>query len=361
MLGNRPLILDTHCEIYSMIKSHADGIFWNLQQHIERNQAVPGAIYVIGREQLRLHGKLFTDLIANHNIRAVFSNPHEGSETLLNHCYNYGIADLVLANQILLVGGGDMDSTWPCLQYESFLPKVLDYEENIAAAEQYQARYTTDRVRKFLFLNGRARPHRQYLLDRLQPLLDQAIWSNLDRGNGPIHLLDPQYEVKGFSVDFDAGNDQFVKHRIFPPNTWGDVVLTAEPYSDTYFSLVTETVHAYPYSFRTEKIWKPVAIGHPFIAVANCGFYRDLHRMGFQTFGHVIDESFDQIPDNHQRLQRVAEVVEDLCRQDLAAFLDQCYNVCKYNQQHLAELRPQVRQQFPDRFFQFLQQHRFDE
>ena len=55
MLGSRKLIVDTHSEIYSMIKDHADDIFWNLKQHIEKNQVVPGAIYVIGREQFRLN------------------------------------------------------------------------------------------------------------------------------------------------------------------------------------------------------------------------------------------------------------------------------------------------------------------
>ena len=113
----------------------------------------------------------------------------------------------------------------------------------------------------------------------------------------------------------------------------------------------------YPYSFRTEKIWKPVVMGHPFIAVANQGYYRDMHHLGFKTFGHVVDESFDLIENNQDRLARIAQVVEDLCQQDLASFLKECYNVCKYNQQHLAEMRLKVRQEFPDRFFDFLQQY----
>ena len=354
MLDNRKLILDTHSEIYSLIKPWADGIFWNLQQHIDKDQVVPGAVYVIGREQIRLYGRQFRSLIETADIKAVFSNPHEGSETMLNHCHSYGIADLVLANKILLVGGGDMDATWPCLQYDSFLPKVLNYDQNLRAQQQYQEQYTVNRPCKFLFLNGRARPHRKYLLERLADLLDQAIWTNLDTGNGAIKLLDPQYEFADFDVNIDTAGQTFVKHQLFPPNVWGDVIMEARPYIDTYFSLVTETVHAYPYSFRTEKIWKPVAIGHPWIVAANRGFYQDLHRMGFQSFGHVIDESFDSIENNQDRLERVAEIVRDLCQQDLASFLKECYNVCKYNQQHLAQLRPQVQKQFPDRFRQFI-------
>jgi hypothetical protein len=137
-------------------------------------------------------------------------------------------------------------------------------------------------------------------------------------------------------------------------HTWGEIYLRAEPYIDTYFSLVTETVFDYPYSFRTEKIWKPIAMAHPFVAVANRGYYRDLHNLGFQTFGHMIDESFDQIDSSQDRIERISAVVEDLCQQDLASFLKECYNTCKYNQQHLTHMRSEVRNEFPTRFKQFI-------
>ena len=101
----------------------------------------------------------------------------------------------------------------------------------------------------------------------------------------------------------------FAKYKLFN-NEWGEIYLNANPYLDTYFSLVTETVFDYPYSFRTEKIWKPIAIGHPWVAVANPGFYRDMHNLGFKTFGDLVDESFDLIDNSIDRLERIAVVVE---------------------------------------------------
>jgi hypothetical protein len=353
MLGNRKLILDTHCEIYDMIKHHADGIFWNLEQHIQKNQVVNNAVYVLGREQIRLHGTKVRDLINTAGIKAVFSNPHEGSQTLKTHCYQYGIADLVLDKKIILVGGGDMESSWPCLQYDSFLPKILDYDENLSAIADYEQNYTVKRPYKFLLLNGRARTHRTQLLEQLNDILNQGIWTNLDSSAGPIRLLASKYEYEHVITHDNLPPSGFVKHHLFD-NKWGDVYIKANLYLDTYFSIVTETVFDYPYSFRTEKIWKPMAIGHPWIAVANQGFYRDLHRLGFKSFSHVIDESFDQIENNQDRLDRIAQIVKDLCQQDLASLLDECYNVCKYNQQHLAQMRIKVRREFPDRFQQFI-------
>jgi hypothetical protein len=227
---------------------------------------------------------------------------------------------------------------------------MVDYEQN----------FTVDRPYKFLLLNGRARAHRTQLLANLADILDQGIWTNLDHAAGPVRLLDRQYEYDHVVSNTALPEQGFVKHHLFD-NRWGDVYIKESLYQDTYFSIVTETVFDYPYSFRTEKIWKPVAVGHPWIAVANSGFYRDMHRLGFQTFGNLIDESFDLIENNQDRLTRISEVVRDLCQQDLAAFVKECYNVCKYNQQHLAKMRIKVRQEFPERFFQFIEKYQFDE
>jgi len=379
MLGNRKLVLDTHSEIYDLIKPWCDYEFWDFKQL----PIVRGAVYVIGRQQLIENIDTIKQLVNDDTIRVIFSNPAEGSETILHHCTHlYGIADLIKSQKMLLIGGGDMDAEWPCLQYDSFLPKLLDYEENLTAILDYANSTVTERPYKFLFLNGRTRPHRKYLLERFRVtgLLDQAIWTNLDSTtagnreiqfihNGqdlmydslPVYYLDPKYEVPAYHSGIGKqAQGGFVKHALFD-NDWGEAYLRVEPYQDTYFSLVTETVYSYPYSFRTEKIWKPIAIGHPFIAVANRGYYRDLRNLGFRTFGHLIDESFDQIDNNQERIERTAAIVEDLCSQDLPSFVRAAAEVCKYNQQHLAHMRQQVRQEFPIRFTQFTKQYKFHE
>jgi hypothetical protein len=280
------------------------------------------------------------------------------------------------------------------LIYDSFLPKILDYKENLQAIDQAQDIYNKiNKPYKFLFLNGRARYHRKYLLEEFQQLglLQQSLWTNLDaseldprqtlwnpsgtRSAVPIKFLPVEYEVTRYrellqssrnTVNYSGNREAntigplFNKNLIFGKE-WGEIYLQAEPYIDTYFSLVTETVFNYPYSFRTEKIWKPVAMAHPWIAVANCGYYRDMQHLGFRTFGHLIDESFDQIENSQDRIERISQVVEDLCRQDLDQFLAAAENVCKYNQQHLLHMRDQVRQEFPNRFFQFLKKYKFYE
>jgi hypothetical protein len=147
----------------------------------------------------------------------------------------------------------------------------------------------------------------------------------------------------------------FVKNELFN-NLWGEIYIQAEPYIDTYFSLVTETVCDYPYSLRSEKIYKPIAMGHPWIATANRGFYRDIRNQGFRTYDHLIDESFDSIDNNQDRLDRIVAVVQDLCQQDLAEFLVAAKQTSKYNQRHMADLGPRIRAEFPQQFLTFVEQ-----
>lgn len=351
MLGTRKLILDTFCEVYDLIHHLADDEFWDLSQH----ETVPGAVYVIGRQQYINNRERVTAMAESGDVQIVMSNPHEGSATLIAQLTHLGLADLAHQKKIMIIGGGDMPPEWPCLQYDKFLPEILDYEENLTAIEQAGEIYTKEsKPYRFLFLNGRERHHRRQLIAKLAPVLDQSLWTNLDAGPGISRTLPAEYEVPRYSDTVNPIVDhRYVKFDLFK-NEWGEIYLYPKPYVDTYFSVVTETVFEIPYSFRTEKIWKPIAIGHPWIAVANRGFYRDMHNLGFRTFGSVINESFDLIDNNQDRLSRIADIVQDLCGQNLVAFLRECYNICKYNQYHHREMAVKVRREFPQRFTQFI-------
>lgn len=372
MLKTRKLYLDTFCEVYNLLLPWADGEFWDLKDHA----IVPGATYIVGRKQSIDNRDLLLNLANAGTIQLVLSNPHEGSETLAGHMTRLQFYQPIVSKKIKLIGGGDMSPEWDYLLYDKFLPEILDYKENLAAAETTESIYSgTQKPYKFLFLNGRQRSHRKYLIERLDlsGSLQHALWTTLDAKPGPwrniqlfhndtnlmttvrpARTLPPEYEYPSYKNTANPVTDNaYVKFDLFN-NEWGEIYLYPPPYLDTYFSVVTETVFEYPYSFRTEKIWKPIVMGHPWIAVANAGFYRDMHNLGFKTYSHVIDESFDTIENNQDRLKRIATVIDDLCKQDLAAFLKECYNTSKYNQHHHREMAHRVRKEFPGRFFQFI-------
>lgn len=381
MLGHYKLIIDTHCDVYDLIKNYADEIFWNFENH----DVVPDAIYIIGREQFRLNAARIVELTERGVIRPVLCNPVEGSETIVGQIKVIpNVTELVLKGQILIIGGGDMESKYPYLRFDWFLTRILKYQENITAQQQIGEIYSKqEKPYKFLFLNGRVRPHRKYLIERFDQngLLNQSLWTNLDtasantrhikfevngedllRKHRNVQLLPEQYEVETFknNVNTNIVNySGFIKMKLFD-NHWGDIYINPLPYIDTYFSLVTETVFNYPWSFRTEKIWKPVVMEHPFVAVANYGYYRDLHNLGFKTFSHLINEDFDLIDNSQDRIERIAEIVEDLCQQDLNLFLQQAQSVCNYNRHMLESISVEEEQKFIDNFFKFIKQYFYE-
>ena len=370
------LFVDSFCELKEILRPWISGEFWN----VSTQEFMPDAVYLFERQRFVEDGPFLRNLIQSGKSRFVFSLPFEGSETLINHLYQCQLADLVKSGKLLVIAGGDMGPEWPHITYDLFSTKFHDFDENIAEAQRSTQDIYLKKIKpyKFLFLNGRERPHRKYLVEKFDQLglLENSIWSflspivtpnreiNLRDDNGQdlmtqhrsIKLLEEKYEVLRYHNHTITNENKFVKDELFN-NEWGDIYVNADAYIDTYFSVVTETVFNYPYSFRTEKIWKPIAMCHPWIAVANRGYYRDIRNLGFRTFERLIDESFDSIDNNQRRIDRIAEVVNDLCQQDLPSFLDAAQEICKYNQQHLLSLRQQVIREFPERFFQFLSQY----
>jgi hypothetical protein len=365
-------------EVFDLLKPYANEIFWDFGSV----SLHPGSVYVIGRQHLLDHKQKIITAAETGQYTMVFANSAEGSWTLESQIKQLRIDDLVREKKLLLIGGAEVDPQYPCLTHEYFLSTILGYPENIEAQQH------TDRIfkewkkpYKFLFLNGRARPHRKYLYERFRRkgMLDHALWTMLDAKptvvrsftlvEGDINVmatpsalqyLPDHYEVERYRnpvFGFIDADRSFLKQELFRLE-WGEIYLEPAPYIDTYFSLITETVCAESIlSFRTEKIAKPLAMGHPFIVASTPGYYRDLRNLGFRTFQGIIDESFDAIENAQQRMDRVIDIMHDLCKQDLGSFLSACQDICKYNQQHLAELREQVNQEFPQRFFQFVQHY----
>lgn len=372
MLGTHKLVVDTFCELASLFKPYADAEFWDLGQCTE----IKDSVLVVSRQTLNGHAEQIKQLADQKFCLPVLVNPTEGSQTMKYQCQRLGLIDLIQSGKLLLVGCGDMEPALPCMWYDAYLGKPYDYPENLVEVHKAKAVYTKlNKPYKFLFLNGRTRAHRKYLIERFDQLglLDQSLWTNLDTSPvashtniygeicnwpRPIHTLPKNYEVPAFDSameKFQLGG--FVKNQLFN-GLWGEIYLWAEPYIDTYFSVISETVFDYPYSLRSEKIYKPIAIGHPFVAAANCGFYRDLHRAGFKTFGHLIDESFDRIENNQDRLERIITVVQDLCYQNLNEFVVAARDICAYNQLHMSDQAVKIKGSFIDNFRLFVERYK---
>ncbi len=69
--------------------------------------------------------------------------------------------------------------------------------------------------------------------------------------------------------------------------------ITTEDFERTFVSVVTETLADDGTLFFSEKIWKPIMVGHPFLVYGNAGSLKYLKSIGYKTFDRWFDESYD--------------------------------------------------------------------
>jgi len=106
--------------------------------------------------------------------------------------------------------------------------------------------------------------------------------------------------------------------------------------AESLLYLVTETVATGRRHHLTEKTFKPIALGMPFVIVGTQGSLEYLRSYGFRTFGGIWDESYDQAEDS-VRIERIASLLQSLdelprsAKQDL---FEQAQQVVEHNWNH---------------------------
>ncbi|HEX4097467.1 MAG TPA: hypothetical protein VHX64_12110 [Caulobacteraceae bacterium] len=85
-------------------------------------------------------------------------------------------------------------------------------------------------------------------------------------------------------------------------------------FSDSWFTVVTETEMRARPSRITEKPFTPLAYFQPFIVFGNPGALAQIRELGYATFDGVIDESYDQIEEPALRFRTAYREFRRLCR-----------------------------------------------
>ena len=81
--------------------------------------------------------------------------------------------------------------------------------------------------------------------------------------------------------------------------------------ADSLLYLVTETVATGRRHHITEKTFKPIAMGMPFVIVGTKGSLKYLRSYGFKTFESIWDESYDDAEDD-VRITRISSLLRSL-------------------------------------------------
>jgi hypothetical protein len=216
--------------------------------------------------------------------------------------------------------------------------------------------------KKFLSFNGIWRPHRGAIVNLLAALglLDKGFVSYNSKSsymNGSDNyeflqqFLGYNTEVSQLLSQSESTLRKMDKLIIdvdesSTVNSANILATDKDLYENSYFSVVTETsIPLKPFSHHfngntdtgrilSEKIFKPVALRHPFLVVSNPKTLELFRSLGYKTFSPLIDESYDDVEDTAQRLLMIAKEVKRLCEltpDELAYFLTEAKKICDYN------------------------------
>ncbi len=106
-------------------------------------------------------------------------------------------------------------------------------------------------------------------------------------------------------------------------------------YNQTAYSVVTETNYMNSYTFYTEKTVKPILGRRLFVSFSGQHYLRNLHNLGFKTFGDIIDESYDEEPDVQRRYAMIAAQIKYLIDTPQEQILEQIQPIAEHNYQHM--------------------------
>tara|TARA_B100000683_G_C12430278_1_gene531427 strand:- start:184 stop:1293 length:1110 start_codon:yes stop_codon:yes gene_type:complete len=113
-----------------------------------------------------------------------------------------------------------------------------------------------------------------------------------------------------------------------------------EYYNRTWIEVVVETLgrsHDTDSFYCTEKTFKPIGMSHPFMVVACKNHLKNLHNLGFKTFGDHIDESYDDKENIDDRCMIIADNLIDL-KNRMPKFYQDTKHIREHNLKNLAHI-----------------------
>lgn len=303
------------------------------------------------------------DRIREGSVTLLLNNSHEAFHDPIDYIYRYFVSSLNFPAQNirLLTESATIDEE--VIRVAEQFQKPLIQVEWLRIFE-YNVSNTMDSVKldtlsnktynkKYLNLNRRWRRHRPIIvaLLELNDLLSQGHVSfckdvdgeNWDVIYGFLGYILSKGEENLYSVmtknrdRIEQIPDMFLDtNELYVNQVQVDNNLDSY-YLDSYFSIVNETNYFKDLGegvFLSEKVFKPILKSHPFIIVSRPFSLQKLRELGYKTFSPYIDETYDTIVDDSERLFAIISEVKRLCEltpTELTEFLTNAKAIVEHN------------------------------
>ena len=171
----------------------------------------------------------------------------------------------------------------------------------------------------FNSLNRAHRNHRTehlYFLaeNKLQGLVSGGAWFDTHTIDAPIYQT---VEYNHYKMVLTNNYPKTVDVQDLV-NQVPNLINNLEIYENSQLTVVTEShFNQTGGLFITEKTFRPLLVGHPFMILGQTGTLRKLRSWGFQTDFDGIDQSYDLIVDDSERFLQFHQSLRTWCVQDL--------------------------------------------
>ena len=188
----------------------------------------------------------------------------------------------------------------------------------------------------FCAISASTKPHRDYLVNELLPECNPKKYA-------------VKYAGENFGVDVEHldivettnGPDTFHYHeqanKLFESTQGKELRVESSQHMPidilniSYYNIIVESNFDGSHFFPTEKIWKPLIAGIPFVCMATHNFLKRIRDLGFQTYDSMWDESYDAIKDSQQRLEAIKNLCVKLENFDWNANRDKLIEIANHN------------------------------
>lgn len=310
----------------------------------------------------------------NDPTHLVICNSHEAFDSIVEPIYKYVVlSHHIPAEKIIVFSGSfDLASTIEdasekfrrgklkaelVMDFEKAVQETVEHFEHVNGREFKipQTLDYKDYPKKYINFNRRWRPARPTFVSLLLAygILDQGYvslapsdcgskwpeyWMNIEHMNHEFtQLLEIIRPHRGEIINLPPlylDTDDLVTNRAVADDS------TSYLYENTYFSLVAETNYYTSHSgmessrFLSEKAFKPMLFKHPFIFISTPRILSAIKQIGYQTFSPLINESYDWIDNDGDRMIAIVEETKRLCslnHKELKEFLGGCKEICDFN------------------------------
>lgn len=251
-------------------------------------------------------------------------------------------SNMIDVNRLILVKNDSLKIGLHKIKYENFVLNTFFFPHFFLSTYNHLSQYiipTSEKPKiepdkRFLCLNRRVFFHKYQVIKELfdRGLLDETRLTWVDNYT-PLKMidLDLAYKLKLNGLEFKSiqlEGDVMYGSRL---SYHDEFLFTINPewYYKSKVDIITETMLYDEAIHITEKTYKSIYLGLPFVVSATKGHLKHLRDMGFKTFNSIINEDYDEMSGKN----KVKHVVDAAIELSNVYDNPEVLEICKFNQE----------------------------